>query len=157
MACWRVFSTRSTVLALVCGGVWPASGAAAGGEPTTATLTIDVGGLRSAEGRVLIALYRGADGFPGEHGKAFRSAAATIVGDRARVELSGLPPGEYAFALVHDENGNDRLDKSWLGIPKEGFGASNDARGRFGPPKYADAKFTVAAGGAAQRVRVTYM
>lgn len=154
MPCWRVLPGKSTIFALVCGGLCLVSGPAAGDG--AATLTIEVGGLRSADGQVLLALFRGADGFPGEHAKAFRSTAAKIAGDRARIVLSGLPPGEYAFALVHDENGNDQLDKSWVGIPKEGFGASNDARGRFGPPKYADAKFVVA-DGAVQRVRVVYM
>lgn len=155
MAWWRVLGGRSKVFALVCGGLL-LSGPAAGSEPN-ATLKIEVGGLRSADGKVLIALYRGSDGFPGEHGKAFRAAVTRIAGDRASVELRDLPPGEYAFALVHDENGNDVLDKNWLGIPKEGFGASNDASGRFGPPKYRDAKFTVTAAGAVQRVRVVYM
>lgn len=155
MPCWRVLPGKTSIFALMCGGLCLVSGPAAGDGG--ATLTIHVAGLRSADGQVLLALFRGPDGFPGEHGKAFKSTAASIAGDRARIELSGLPPGEYAFALIHDENGNNKLDTSWIGIPKEGVGASNGARGRFGPPKYADAKFTVSAEGAVQRVRVTYM
>lgn len=143
------------MFALVCAGLCLVAGPAAGDR--AATLTVEVGGLRSGEGQVLLALFRGPDGFPGAHGKAYRWTAAPIAAGRAQIELSGLPPGEYAFALVHDENGNHRLDKNWLGIPKEGFGASNDARGRFGPPKYADAKFMVTQDGAVQRVRVAYM
>ena len=57
------------------------------------------------------------------------------------MEFDDLPEGEYAISIFHDENNNNELDTNFLGIPKEGLGASNDARGHFGPPKYKDVKF----------------
>ena len=78
------------------------------------------------------------------------------VAGSARVTFAA-PAGEYAVAIVHDENGNGRLDTSWLGIPKEGLGTSNNARGRLGPPKYRDAKFSVGADGAVQRIAMVYL
>lgn len=123
--------------------------------PEAGALSIEMSGFRSARGQVLVAVYRGAEGFPGEPGKAWRAAVAKVSGGRARVEVA-LPPGEYALAIVHDENGNNAMDTNWLGIPQEGFGASNNATRRLGPPRYRDARFTVGAAGAVQKITVVY-
>lgn len=124
---------------------------------TPGVLSIRMSGFRSADGQVLIAVYRGEDGFPGEPAKAWKSVVAKISGDRASVDLREVPPGEYAFAIVHDENGNNQMDTSWIGIPKEGLGTSNNAKGRMGPPKYKDAKFTVPAEGVVQNIKMMYL
>ena len=52
-----------------------------------------------------------------------------------------LPAGEYAIAVFHDENLNNKLDRHALGYPLEAYGFSNNARGKFGPPKYQAATF----------------
>jgi uncharacterized protein (DUF2141 family) len=36
---------------------------------------------------------------------------------------------------------NGKLDTNWLGIPIEGYGFSNDAKGLFGAPSYSAARF----------------
>ncbi len=52
------------------------------------------------------------------------------VRDReARCDFEDIPPGRYALAVIHDENMNGKLDANWLGVPKEGYGFSNDAKG----------------------------
>ncbi|MDC0717673.1 DUF2141 domain-containing protein [Nannocystis bainbridge] len=119
-------------------------------------LSIRMSGFRSDAGQVLVAVYRGPDGFPSDPGKAWQTAVAKVANGKAQVDLAA-PVGEYAFAVVHDENGNNAMDTTWVGIPKEGFAASNNAKGRFGPPKYRDAKFSVAAGGTVQRVTIQYL
>jgi uncharacterized protein (DUF2141 family) len=53
-------------------------------------------------------------------------------------------PGVYALALYHDKDANTKLNKTWIGLPSEPFGVSNDAAIRLGPPKHADAAFAVA-------------
>ena len=45
-------------------------------------------------------------------------------------------PGKYAFTALHDADNNERLSKNFFGIPKEGFGFSNNPRILFGPPKF---------------------
>jgi len=67
-----------------------------------------------------------------------------------------LPPGAYALSLIHDENGNGRLDTR-LGIPREGFGFSNNPHIWFGPPSFSAARFMIPAGGTALNVTVKYM
>jgi uncharacterized protein (DUF2141 family) len=54
-----------------------------------------------------------------------------------------VPPGEYAVAVVHDENDNGELDNGFLGLGGEGYAFSNDARPLFGRPAFERAKFTV--------------
>ena len=58
-----------------------------------------------------------------------------------RIPVTALPPGTYAIALFHDVDGDNQLDKNWIGIPSEPIGFSRNARGWMGPPKFADAAF----------------
>ena len=60
--------------------------------------------------------------------------------------FTGLPAGSYAVAVYHDENGNEELDTNLLGIPREGFAFSGDARGFAGPPSFDDAAVEVVDG-----------
>lgn len=55
---------------------------------------------------------------------------------------------------MHDENGNGKLDSNWLGIPSEPVGASNDARGQFGPPSFEDAAFELGPGDVTVTIRL---
>jgi uncharacterized protein (DUF2141 family) len=100
---------------------------------------------RSDRGKVFCGLWRGPAGYPTDRRRAVGEAIdRTIVGHRAHCVFSGerLAPGaEYAVAAFHDENGNDDLDRGLFGIPTEGTGASNDARGFMGPPPYDGARF----------------
>ncbi|MCZ7687277.1 MAG: DUF2141 domain-containing protein [Sandaracinaceae bacterium] len=65
-------------------------------------------------------------------------------GQRGRCVFEGVEPGaQYAVAAFHDENGNDDLDRGVFGIPTEGTGASNDARGFMGPPRWEHARFVL--------------
>ena len=54
-----------------------------------------------------------------------------------------LPHGEYALTLFIDFNGNKKIDKNFLGIPKEQYGFSNNVMGRMAPPTFDQAKFVV--------------
>jgi uncharacterized protein (DUF2141 family) len=131
---------------------------AEGVHPATAecALSIRLSGFRSDEGQVLVAIFRGESGFPGESEKAIKRAVTSVRGGEARVHVHDLPPGEYAVAVVHDENRNNALDTNFLGIPKEGLGISNNAKIRVGPPKYRDAKFSIDGGAVTQSIKIVY-
>ncbi len=45
-----------------------------------------------------------------------------------------IAPGKYNISYFHDENKNNELDADFMGIPKEGYGFSNNASGKYGPP-----------------------
>ena len=52
-----------------------------------------------------------------------------------------LKPGKYAFKYFHDENNDEKINTNLIGIPKEGYGFSNNAKGFFGKPSYKDVVF----------------
>jgi uncharacterized protein (DUF2141 family) len=58
-----------------------------------------------------------------------------------KVIFRNVEPGDYAISIFHDANENGILDMNFMGMPKEGFGFSNDAMGVFGPPTFSKAKF----------------
>ncbi|MCE3519738.1 DUF2141 domain-containing protein, partial [Escherichia coli] len=70
--------------------------------------------------------------------------------------FAGLPRGSYAIAVIHDENGNAKLD-TFAGIPREGFGFSRNPPIRFGPPHFAAARFTIAGDADRQQIRMRYI
>jgi len=51
--------------------------------------------------------------------------------------------GEYAITFFVDTNGNFKMDKNFLGIPKEQYGFSNNVMGRMSAPSFDQAKFTI--------------
>jgi uncharacterized protein (DUF2141 family) len=118
-------------------------------------LTVDLAPLHSDRGRVVVALFNGAGGFPKKPGQACRRAATVIKRGNAKVRFRQLRPGTYAVSVFHDENNNGKLDRDWIGRPKEGIGASNDAKGSWGPPKFKDAKFKLASTKTI-RIRIRY-
>ncbi len=122
----------------------------------TGKLVIEVTGLHSDKGYVMLRLYNSEAGFPTDGSRALRQARQRISGGKAVIEIPGIPFGSYAIGCVHDENGNGQLDTNFIGAPKEGIGASNDARGHRGPPKWKDARFEFKADGAATRIRIAY-
>jgi uncharacterized protein (DUF2141 family) len=93
-----------------------------------------------------------------EGSKAFRRAETKPRGGRATCTFPGLPAGTYAIGLLHDENDNGKMDTNFVGLPKEGYGASNDAKATFGPPKFKDAKVELGGGGVLTlKINVRYL
>jgi uncharacterized protein (DUF2141 family) len=107
---------------------------------------IEILGLRSAKGQLLGAIFHGEKGFPNEARYAIARGALKLTDKRAAMQFDNLPPGQFAFAVVHDENANNKMETGMFGIPTEGYGMSRDAKANFGPPSYSDAKLTLAPG-----------
>ena len=130
--------------------------------PQTETLQgnvihVEVAGLRNNKGQVFCALYASAEGFPKDRQKAIRRDTSSISDKKASCEFSLIEPGTYAVSVFHDENSNGKLDTNFLGIPREGVGASNDARGRMGPPKFDAAHFQFSGGRLNLKITINYL
>lgn len=93
------------------------------------------------KGVALVDLFSSKEGYPSDKQKAFRRLKCKVRKKTCRVSFDDIPHGIYAVSVIHDENSNGTLDKNWMGIPKEGMGASNKAKGKFGPPSFEDAIF----------------
>ena len=104
-------------------------------------LTVEVSGARSDEGTVSAALYASAETWAAM--KQPLRAQRVPAGARTLLVFRDLPAGTYALAVIHDQNGNGKLDTNPVGMPIEAYGFSRDARGNFGPPKFDDAAIAV--------------
>ena len=104
-------------------------------------IRVHIEGLHSDRGQVVCALFAAADDFPKRIDRAFARTTAPIMSGHATCEFPRVPAGAYAVSVFHDENLNGRLDTNWLGIPREGVGASNNPKPRMGPPRFAAAGF----------------
>ncbi|MGO8937721.1 MAG: DUF2141 domain-containing protein [Mycobacterium sp.] len=152
--------TRTAItIALVLSSIVGATAIGARAEDAGASNSIKfvVVGLHSNEGEVDCALFGSAQGFPGDSGKAIKTTKSKIENGQGVCTFSGVAPGDYAGSVFHDENGNGKLDRNFMGMPKEGVGASNDAAGRFGPPKFDDARFSYKGGPQSLTIHVRYL
>jgi uncharacterized protein (DUF2141 family) len=98
--------------------------------------------IRNNKGSIACALFESPEGFP----KKFLHFATNIMivkirESEASCYFTNIPPGNYAMAVIHDENMNGKLDTNWLGIPKEGFGFSNQAKALLSAPSFSAASF----------------
>lgn len=98
--------------------------------------------IRNSTGTVACALFESPAGFPIEYlHYATNIMVIKIRKTQARCDFLDIPPGKYALAVIHDENMNGKLDTNPIGIPKEGYGFSNNASSLFGPPSFSAASF----------------
>jgi uncharacterized protein (DUF2141 family) len=107
-------------------------------QEETFNLTINIAGLSSDKGSLLVGVYNTKESFLK---KPFESDIIKIINKKSIITFKNIPKGAYAVSFIHDENDNKKLDTNFIGIPKEDFGCSNNAQGFMGPPKYEDAKF----------------
>ncbi|MET0268987.1 MAG: DUF2141 domain-containing protein [Sphingomonas sp.] len=120
-----------------------------------AQLELDIEGLRSAKGAVSVCLTTDPDHYPDcQNDPAARRQKVAARALRV-IRFADVPSGTYAVALIHDENGNNRLDTT-LGVPREGVGFSRNPPLYFGPPRFARARFPVGNAAMAERIRVKY-
>lgn len=105
-------------------------------------LRVDLSGVRNARGTLLLCLTANATHFP-DCGKDPAARTLSVPAGRAgAVTFAGVTPGDYALAVMHDENGNAKLDTT-MRIPREGFGFSRNPVVRFGAPKFRDVRFAM--------------
>jgi len=106
---------------------------------------------------VLCAIFSSASDFPKRTNKAVAHARSDIAHGHAVCEFSGIPSGTYAVSVVHDENSNGKMDTNFMGIPREGVGSSNHAKGHFGPPKFEAAAFHFSGDREDLKITVNYL
>jgi uncharacterized protein (DUF2141 family) len=137
---------RFVLLALGAGSAGLAAPASAG------TVTITVTDLRNSEGVVRACMTTVESVFPrcAKDPNSYRTVVP--AGETVTIRFNNVRPGEYAIALLHDENEDGKANRVLGMAPREGFGFSRDAPVRMAPPEWDDAVFTV--GTASQRVTI---
>lgn len=92
---------------------------------TAATLEVEITDIRSSEGQLMVAVHASAEGWDGKAAPVAAQLHAPS-GERALLSFEGLAPGNYAVQVMHDQNGNGKLDANFMGMPIEGYGFSNN-------------------------------
>ena len=111
-----------------------------------ATLEVEISGI-TKEGILHLAIYSSKEVFESEKGDRPGPQPGIIAGSIKNVgtevykETFEIPAGTYVIGYYIDVNENEKLDTNFIGIPKEEYGFSNNARGTFGPPSFASASF----------------
>lgn len=116
------------------------------------TIEVTVTKVRPGSGNIRVGLFNEANfmGTPVE-GKEVKADSESVV-----LKFENVADGDYAISVIHDANENGDLDKTKLGIPKEGFAFSHDVMGKKGPPPFQKAKFEVKGATVKQQLTMRY-
>jgi uncharacterized protein (DUF2141 family) len=109
----------------------------------TCALVVHIDGFRNQKGDAGLSVFNSADGWPDNNDKAFAHGPHPFTGTATTITLQ-VPAGRYALVALHDENSNHKLDKNMFGIPKEGFGFSNNPHVVLTAPSFDTAAIPVA-------------
>lgn len=116
-------------------------------------LEVVVTGIKNGEGDIRVGIFSDKETFlkKAVYGKVVEAKEGSI---KVIIELE---KGVYGVSVIHDENKNGDLDSSFIGIPREGFGFSNNAMGTFGPPRFEKASITVENGKMSISIAMKYL
>lgn len=114
-------------------------------KPQTSTLEIVVNNIDSDAGYLRVHLYNldRAEEFPDKSHNAYKFKLVKISNGKGKVKFENIPYGKYAATLHHDSNTNAKMDKTWLGMPDEGWGLSTDVIPVFSLPSFEECSFDV--------------
>lgn len=107
-------------------------------------VVVTVSNLVNNKGVCKTCLFANPSSFAG-NGNALKCINAQVKNKSSSVVFDDVPQGVYAIAVFHDENNNNKMDKNFLGIPKEGYGASKNKLPFASAPTFNDNKFEVSA------------
>ena len=108
---------------------------------TSGILVVTIEGFRNVAGHARVAVFNRNSGFPDDESVAYRKVVASIHDGRADVRFDDLPFADYAVSMYHDENDDGKLNKGLFGVPKEGYGVSNNVVHARRAPKFEEARF----------------
>jgi uncharacterized protein (DUF2141 family) len=109
----------------------------------TCTLIVHIDGFRNQKGDAGLSIFNSPDGWPENNDKSFQHGPHPFSGTATTITLQ-VPPGRYGIVALHDENSNHKLDRNMFGVPKEGFGFSNNPKVFLSAPSFDTAAMPVA-------------
>jgi len=113
---------------------------------TSHTLTVTADNFENSNGYAKIRLFNQSEGFPAKKERIYKLIRLKVENRRVAATFLDLPAGEYAVAVLHDENNNGSHDATWYGKPTEAVGTSNNPTlGVFPQPNFKKSKFRLTA------------
>ena len=114
------------------------------GVAAQSKVVAQIANFESTKGVCRACLFSTAASFNGEGGEPFKCVQVAVTGKTVQVVFEDIPAGTYALFVLHDANNNKKMDKNFLGIPKEGYGASKNKLPFAAAPSFHDNRFVVA-------------
>jgi len=111
-------------------------------SPAKATLRVTFVGLHSGRGNLIMALGDEARGWPKSSFLDSTLMKTNGEGDHMTIQVRSLDYGTYAISVIDDENENGDMD-AFMGIPREGYGFSNNPKVRMGAPDFDECSFQI--------------
>ena len=93
-----------------------------------AGLIVIITNIDNTKGNVVLAIYNQDENFPYNPFKKFTISKESMKDGKLEYVIPDINPGEYAITLLDDKNKNYDMDTNFLGLPKEGFGFSNNVK-----------------------------
>lgn len=147
------FSTSKIASILILASLFAHASFAA--EPKS-SISLTITNIRNDNGQILLSVFNQAEGFPSDSTKTYRTYILEPQTPSLSLLIEDMSPGEYAIALVHDENSNLKLDTNLVGAPVEGYAASGVNK-RFSAPRYSSSKFLLKKGTLSLEIEMKYL
>ncbi|UOE49808.1 DUF2141 domain-containing protein [Mucilaginibacter sp. SMC90] len=118
---------------------------------------IKVTAIRSAKGKLLFSVFKDSQSYTSEKPyKKFVVDKKGLANGTLKTSYQ-LEPGTYGIIVVDDENENGKIDKNFIGMPKEGFGFSDFFLGKLKKPAFDEFKFELSPAHDQIMIKVKYM
>ncbi|WP_138504362.1 DUF2141 domain-containing protein [Nostoc sp. PA-18-2419] len=119
-------------------------------------LTVEIDGLKNKQGQVCASIFANSQGFPNQGDRVLQGQCIKITDTPLLITFENLKAGNYAVAVIHDQNSDRTLNRNILGIPIEGFGFSRNPVITTSAPKFSQAAFLVAGPNTNIQVQLKY-
>lgn len=117
-------------------------------EDDSASLNVQVEGIKGRRGEIGIGLFKTKRGFPTHLEFAYEAAWIPLrdIKETASHLFEGIPAGSYAVAVVHDYDFNRIIERGPTGFPRGGIGFSNDQKMEYSAPPFDKCRFPLSKG-----------
>ena len=119
-------------------------------------VVVQITNFENNKGVAIVCLHNDAKAFSGK-GEPLACERVTVANKTATAVFEAVPEGTYAVSVVHDENNNKKFDTNFLGIPKEGYGASQNKLPFAAAPKFDENKFAVKNSAVSVNIKLRYL
>lgn len=120
-------------------------------------LTVEIDGLKTKQGQVCASIYASSQGFPGDRDRVLQRECTKITETPVILTFTNLKAGNYAVAVMHDENNDLSVNRNDLGMPIEGFGFSQNPEIRNSAPKFSETAVFVAGANTNIKIQMKYL
>ncbi|MEO0470792.1 MAG: DUF2141 domain-containing protein [Bacteroidota bacterium] len=118
------------------------------------SLEVHIPKIKAAgEGQILIMIHRSSESFPASFSQATYSVVMADFDNKLTYTFTDIEPGTYAVSAFHDKNKNGKIDRNFIGFPKEPVAAANQKS--LGRPSFSRSSLQL--GKTPQRIELTFI